>query len=90
MAGGEEDGSALDLTNRVLRHDVAMADITVSLDDDLMGELAQMARDEHTTEADLVREGVERLIHSRLTGPDIPLFARRLGPLAFPESHVDP
>jgi hypothetical protein len=67
-----------------------MAEITISLGDDLMVELAQMARLEDTTEADLEREGIERLIHSRLTGPDIPRFARRLGPLAIPESHVEP
>jgi Arc/MetJ-type ribon-helix-helix transcriptional regulator len=51
-----------------------MAEITISLDDDLMAELAQVAHDERTTEADLVREGVERLLHSRLTGPDVPRF----------------
>jgi hypothetical protein len=67
-----------------------MTEITISLGDDLMVELARMARDEHTTEADLVREGVERLIHSRLTGPDIPRFARRLGPLATPVRHAEP
>ena len=60
----------------------AMAEITISLRDDLMAELAQLAHDEGTTEAELVREGIERLLHSRLTGPDIPRFARRLGPLA--------
>ncbi|MFI5287763.1 MAG: hypothetical protein ACHQ4F_15815 [Candidatus Dormibacteria bacterium] len=60
-----------------------MADITISLDDDLMSELAQVARDERTTEADLVREGIERLLNSRLTGLGIPRFARRLGPLAI-------
>ena len=40
-----------------LTHDVAMAEITISMPDDLMIELAQVARDERTTEADLVREG---------------------------------
>ena len=59
-----------------------MTEITVSLDDTLMAELSQIARAEGTTEADLVVEGAERLIHSRLPGPDIPRFARRLGPLA--------
>jgi hypothetical protein len=67
-----------------------MATITISLDDDLMIELAQVARDERKTENDLVREGVERLLHSRLTGPSVPRFARRLGPLAIPERHVKP
>jgi hypothetical protein len=55
-----------------------------------MAELAQVAHDERTSEADLVREGIERLLHSRLTGPDIPRFARRLGPLAIPERHLKP
>jgi hypothetical protein len=71
-------------------HDVAMATITISLDDELMAELAQVARDERTTEADLVREGIERLIHSRLTGPSVPRFARRLGPLAIPDRLSEP
>jgi hypothetical protein len=67
-----------------------MATITISLESDLMSELTQLAQDEHTTEADLVREGVERLLHSRLTGPSVPRFARRLGPLAIPEQHPEP
>ena len=67
---------------------MAVAKITLSLDDDLMAELSQLARDEHTTAADLVREGIERLLHSRLTGPSIPRFARRLGPLASPEKDL--
>lgn len=73
-----------------LRHDVAMVEITISLGDALMVEIAQMARHENTTEADLVRQGIEPLIHPRLTGPEIPRFARRLGPLAISESHVEP
>ena len=68
----------------------SMAEITISLDDELMVELAQVAREEGTTEAELVREGVERLLHSRLTGPSIPRFARRLGPLVTPERHDEP
>jgi hypothetical protein len=71
-------------------HHVAMATMTISLDDQLMAELAQVAHDEHTTEADLVREGIERLLHSRLTGPSVPRFARRLGPLAIPERLTEP
>lgn len=67
-----------------------MATVTISLDDDQVIELAQVARDERTTEADLIREGIERLLHSRLTSPRIPRFARRLGPLAIPEQHVNP
>lgn len=67
-----------------------MATITISLDDGLMAELVQVAHDERTTEADLVREGIERLLHSRLTGPSVPRFARRLGPLATPERPTEP
>jgi hypothetical protein len=67
-----------------------MAIITISLDDELMGELTQVAADEGTTEADLVREGIERLLHSRLSGPSVPRFARRLGPLAIPERPSEP
>lgn len=67
---------------------MAVAKISLPLDDDLMAELAQVARDEHTTEAELIRQGIERLLHSRLTGPSIPRFARRLGPLAVPEKRV--
>ena len=63
----------------------SMAEITISLDDELMVELAQVAHEEGTTQAELVREGVERLLHSRLTGPSIPRFARRIGPLAIPD-----
>ena len=72
-----------------LMHDVAMTEISISLDDDLVAELVQVAQDEGTTEAELIREGVERLLHSRLTGSSIPRFARRLGPLALPEKHVE-
>jgi|GEM_PF-5286653 metal-responsive CopG/Arc/MetJ family transcriptional regulator len=68
----------------------SMAEITISLDDELMVELAHVAHEEGTTEAELVREGVERLLHSRLTGPSIPRFARRLGPLVIPERHDEP
>ena len=50
-----------------------------------MRELAEVARAEGTTEAELIHEGIERLVHSRLTGPDIPRFARRLGPLTVSE-----
>jgi hypothetical protein len=67
-----------------------MATMTITLDDELMAELAQVAHDERTTEADLVREGIERLLHSRLTGPGVPRFARRLGPLAIPERPPEP
>jgi hypothetical protein len=71
-----------------LRHDVAVSEITISLDEDLTAELAQVAHHEGTTEADLIREGIERLLQSRLTVPAIPRFARRLGPLAAPGRHL--
>jgi hypothetical protein len=67
---------------------LAMASITITLDEDLRVELAQVAHDEHTTEADLVREGIERLLHSRLAGPSVRRFARRLGPLSIAERHI--
>jgi hypothetical protein len=61
-----------------------MATITISLDDRLMQELVQMARDEGTTEAELAGKWIERLLRSRLAGLETPPLARRLGPLAFP------
>jgi hypothetical protein len=64
---------------------VPMPKITISLDDDLLGELAQAARDEGTTEAELAANWIKGLLHSRLAGLEMPHFARRLGPLAFPE-----
>ena len=48
---------------------------TVYLPDDLKGELSRAARDEGRTEADLIREGVERLLRDRLPEPRLPLFA---------------
>jgi hypothetical protein len=62
-----------------------MATITISLDDQLMQELARMARDEGTTEAELAGKWIERPLRSRLAGLETPLLARRLGPLALPE-----
>jgi len=47
---------------------------TVYLPDDLKGELSRAARDEGRTEADLIREGVERLLRSRQPEPQLPLF----------------
>lgn len=63
-----------------------MPEITISLDDDLMHELQDMARESHTTQDELVREGIRQLLqfHHGLVG--IPRFARRLGPFAHPEA----
>jgi hypothetical protein len=68
-----------------------MTSITITLDDDLAVELADVARREGVTMEDLVREGLERLRHSRL-GPGVPQFARRLGPLTVTadDAAVDP
>ncbi len=47
---------------------------TIYLPDDLKGTLARAARDEKRTEADLIREGIERLLQSRHPQPRVPLF----------------
>jgi hypothetical protein len=62
-----------------------MATITISLDDQLMQELARMARDEGVTAAELAGKWIERSLRSRPAGLETPLLAHRLGPLAFPE-----
>jgi predicted transcriptional regulator len=56
-----------------------MTKIAISLDDDVVRELAELARDAQLSEEALVREAIERLVKSR-HAPAIPLFARRLGP----------
>jgi CopG-like RHH_1 or ribbon-helix-helix domain, RHH_5 len=48
---------------------------TIYLPDNLKTELARAAREEGRTEADLIREGVERLLSSREPEPRLPLFA---------------
>ena len=48
---------------------------TVYLPEKLKGALARAAHEEGRTEADLIREGVERLLQSRLAEPRLPLFA---------------
>lgn len=48
---------------------------TIYLPDNLKSELARAAHEEGRTEADLIREGVERLLHSREPEPRLPLFA---------------
>jgi CopG-like RHH_1 or ribbon-helix-helix domain, RHH_5 len=48
---------------------------TIYLPDHLKGDLARAAHEEGRTEADLIREGVERLLRSRRPEPRLPLFA---------------
>lgn len=48
---------------------------TVYLPDDLKSNLARAAVEEGRTEADLIREGVERLLEARQPEPRLPLFA---------------
>ncbi|HEY6377631.1 MAG TPA: hypothetical protein VI316_00460 [Candidatus Dormibacteraeota bacterium] len=62
--------------------------ITISLPDHLKDELAEAAREQGRPEADLVCEGVERLLRSRREHPDVPLFARRIGPLAIEDDEA--
>jgi predicted transcriptional regulator len=57
-----------------------MTTIAISLDDRVVRELAQLAREAQLSEEALVREAIERLVQSR-HAPAIPPFARRLGPL---------
>jgi hypothetical protein len=48
---------------------------TIYLPDDLKSTLARAAEEEGRTEADLIREGVERLLRARHPEPRVPLFA---------------
>ena len=48
---------------------------TIYLPDDLKSTLARAAQEEGRTEADLVREGVERLLQARQPEPRLPLFS---------------
>jgi len=61
-------------------HPFPRHDITVALSDHLLAELAQMARDGSTTQDELVRRAITGLVQAR-RGPEIPRFARRLGPV---------
>lgn len=47
---------------------------TIYLPEDLKSSLARAAKEEGRTEADLIREGVERLLASRHPEPRVPLF----------------
>jgi hypothetical protein len=60
------------------------ANITITLSGRLMLELAQLAREAATTEDELVHTAIKCLLQSH-SGPGIPRFARRLGPLALAE-----
>jgi predicted transcriptional regulator len=60
-----------------------MARIALSLDDDIVRELAQLAHEAQVSQEALAREAIERLLQAR-HAPPVPRFARRLGPLALP------
>ena len=47
---------------------------TIYLPEDLKSSLARAAHEAGRTEADLIREGVERLLQSRHAEPRLPLF----------------
>jgi len=47
---------------------------TIYLPEDLKSSLARAAQEERRTEADLIREGIERLLQSRHPEPRLPLF----------------
>jgi Arc/MetJ-type ribon-helix-helix transcriptional regulator len=47
---------------------------TIYLPESLKRTLARAAHDEGRTEADLIREGLERLLESRHAKPKLPLF----------------
>jgi hypothetical protein len=58
-------------------------EITISLDDELMHELQDMARESKATQDELVREGIRQLLQFHHGPVGIPRFARRLGPFAY-------
>ena len=55
---------------------------TIYLPDELKSTLARAAKEEHRTEADLIREGVQLLLRSRQPEPRLPLFASGQADLA--------
>jgi hypothetical protein len=61
---------------------VPRANITISLSDGVKLELAQIARESHVTEDELVERAIRQLVQVH-RGPAIPRFARRLGPIAI-------
>jgi hypothetical protein len=66
-----------------------VAKITIELSDELMREVAGLAREGQVTEEEVFHEAVGRLLQAH-RGPGIPRFARRLGPLALPEEDDSP
>jgi hypothetical protein len=53
---------------------------TIYLPEDLKAALEQAALQESRTEADLIREGIEKLLATRHPRPTIPLFESSLPP----------
>jgi hypothetical protein len=47
---------------------------TIYLPEDLKSTLARAAQEDGRTEADLIREGIERVLRSRHPEPRVPLF----------------
>ena len=59
---------------------------TIYLPEDLKNSLARAAHEAGRTEADLIREGLERLLQSRHARPKLPMFSSGKPDLA---EHVD-
>ena len=55
---------------------------TIYLPEALKAALARAAREDGCTEAELIREGVERLLRARHAEPNLPLFASGVPDLA--------
>lgn len=65
-------GIAADMAYGVM---YGMRRTTIYLPDNLKSELTRAAHEEGRTEADLIREGLACLLHSREPEPRLPLFA---------------
>jgi len=74
----------------VLTANLEMADrnasITIALSQPLRLELARIARNAETTEGALIQQAVEALVQAGHR-PEIPRYARRLGPIAIAEDN---
>ena len=67
-----------------------MSEITISVPDDLMAELAAAAQEDGRTEPEVVSEALVAFLTVRRAGLSVPPFARRIGPLAVPEAPPPP
>jgi metal-responsive CopG/Arc/MetJ family transcriptional regulator len=59
-------------------------EINVTIDDQLAAELASVAEHAERSQDEMVVEAIKLLVQAH-RGLAIPRYARRLGPLAFPE-----